>query len=156
MRNLVALLLMLVSGKAVAMACFVPEVGERYRSSSHVILVEVMEARIDQPDAYPSYAPGAPVEIEITDKRIVLDHPRRILVRTRVIESYKGEAPPTELIVYGGEVTVGAMYLLYVDDDPNVSLDCDGMPRISPFAPEDLQLLEQLRALKKAKPRPAK
>jgi hypothetical protein len=80
---------------------------------------------------------------------------RRIVATVRVLESFKGESPPTELVLTSWaehpEVTVGAMYLVFLNG-PDVALDCDGMPMVSPSDPEDARVVGQLKALKEPRP----
>ena len=118
------------------------------------MLVEVVEARIEQSTSYSPDIPGIEREVVVTGSRVPRESMwSRIVATVRVIESYKGTDAPTELVLtrWGirPEITVGnAMYLVFTDG-PDISLDCEGMPRIAASNPADLQMLETLRALKK-------
>jgi hypothetical protein len=151
MRTLVALLLIAMSSRAVALSCFVPPVEERFRQTRYVMLVEVMRARLERNESCPTPIPGREDEIVITDKRIVGDCSRSIVAGVRLVESYKGDSPPLELVVttwaQNPTLTVGATYLVFADD-ANVTEDCEGMQLIS-SDPAQLELLAKLRALAK-------
>ena len=153
MRRLIALLLFAVSTNACAMTCIVPPVEDRFRDHKHVMLVEVVEARIEQSTSYSPDIPGVEPEVVVTGS-LQPNEPiwSRIVATVRVIETYKGKNPPTVLTLttWGARpaITVGNAMYLVITDGPDISLDCDGMPTISRFDPEHLKLLETLRALR--------
>lgn len=153
MRNLVALVIVLFSSKADALTCLIPPIEDRYRESSHVALVEVVGARIEQSKNHSTEVPRTAsdsLDVEIAAERLE-PRWRRVVATVKVLESYKGEDTPTELVLTSWgerpEIAVGATYLVYLDG-PTVSLDCQGMPMISTTDPEHLRVLEELRALK--------
>ena len=157
MRTLIALLIMLCSSNAAALSCFVPPLEERYRDHSHVALVEVTGARVEESDGFSTRDPFETVDsIVITvDRERQEPKWRRIVATVRVRESFKGQSPPTELVLtswgHNPEVTVGAMYLVFLNG-PDVALDCDGMPMVSVGDPEDARVVGELRALKEPRP----
>ena len=150
MRKLIVLLLLLLSGKAVAMSCIDPPIEERFRENKQVVLVQVVGARLVPPESYASAVPGLPDEIVVTDKRIEQKVQPQIVAEVHLLESYKGDNSLTELTLttWGGSpsITVGATYLVFTNGR-DVSLDCEGMMPIIESNPEHLRLLEKLRAL---------
>jgi hypothetical protein len=152
MRNFIALLFLLCSSNATALSCFVPPLEERYRQHRHVVLVEVTGGRLEESDGSSRRSPFDSDSIENVPERTrrVRELPR-IVATIRVLESYKGESPPTRLVLttWGGqpEVTVGARYLVFLNG-PEVSLDCDGLRLVSDTDPEDARVIAELKALR--------
>ena len=148
MRSPIALLLLLFADHAAAMSCLPLSLEERFQSSTHVALAEVTDARIEESRDFSRALPGTSVEVEVESSRREPQW-RKIVAKVRILESYKGENAPTTLTLttWGAfpEIAVGGAFLLFLDG-PEVSLDCDGMPKIS-AAPEDDQLIDELRAL---------
>jgi len=157
MRNLIAMFTLLCSSNASAMACFVPPIEQRYLEHGHVVLVEVTGAHAEESEGLSrNISFGREESIVITGERMSREPAwRRVVATIRVLESYKGDSPPTKLVVTGWgarpEVTVGAMYLVFMNG-PDVSLDCDGFPMVSVHNPEDARVIGALRALKDPKP----
>ena len=155
MRYLLTLALVLASGSACAMTCLIPPIEDQFRQSKFVLLVRVIDARIEEcveGACSPPKARRDEVEIEVTSKRRVLDW-RGAVANVQVVESFKGVDPPTELRIsnwaYSPFVTVGAEYLLYTDD-AHVSEDCGGMIMISGSDREHQAILHKLRNIKRA------
>jgi hypothetical protein len=154
MRFLVTLLLVILSSRSYAMVCFPPPLEERARDHSHVMLVEVMAARIEQSSSFETLPPMSDddaLERVVVTGELKQHEPRwrRIVTTVHVIETYNGSKPLTEFVVtsWGSpKVTVGAIYLVFADD-PDVSADCAGMELITPSDSRQLEMLERLRAL---------
>jgi hypothetical protein len=151
MRSLFAAL-MFLSSNAFALTCIAPSLDEQYRSSTHVVLVKITDARIEDAGNRPLAGPPrntTSTDIEITNDRVQVDW-RRLAATVNILEMFKGENPPTKLVFtswgYQPQVRVGANYLVFLDG-PNVSLDCGESRSISASNPEHVHLLEQLRTL---------
>lgn len=90
MRKFFALILLVVSFDASALSCIVPSVAERYEASKHVALIEVTEARLEQPEGYSTPVPGEDPPIAVSTERQTWAAPPHIVANILVIESYKG------------------------------------------------------------------
>ena len=147
MRYFIAFLL-LSSSNVFALTCDSPSLSEQHRRSKHALLVEVVGARMER---HETDVPGIPgdEEIVVTDKRMTTNT-RRIVATVRVMESYKGSSPPSELVLtdwYNSPaIIVGGIYLVFTTE-ANVSLNCNGMRPISATGKEDLRTLRELRSL---------
>ena len=151
MRSAIAMFLVAFTCKATALTCDNPTVSERLRANSYALLVEIVAARIEQSEGFPDSIPGKTTEditVSATRREPLY---RRVRASVRVLESYKGADPPTELVFteLGAhpEVAVGAMYLVFADG-PDVPMDCGGALRISLADPESIQMLQALRSLR--------
>jgi hypothetical protein len=118
-----------------------------------VLLVEIVAASIEQSEDFQAPIPGSPSleDITATDTRRAPRY-RRVRASVRVLEAYKGVDPPTEFafgnFAHNPEVAVGAMYLIFANG-PEVSMDCGGVVHVSSTDPNAVQLLQELRSLRK-------
>jgi hypothetical protein len=153
MRYLLALVLVLAFSNAPALTCLVPPIEDRYAQSKYVLLVKIIDARVEECVAGVCSPPRAPrEEIEITSERRTVEWAGAV-ANVHVVESFKGVDPPTQLRIsnWGNApyVTVGAEYLVYTND-ANVSQDCGGMTMISGLDHENQTMLRELRGIKRS------